>query len=125
MRTSLLRHPRAIGLLPGVVTLVVPAALIYFTGAVNIGWGLPPPANWLPPLLGCLLLGLGLFLMYQTISLFATVGEGTLAPWDPPRSLVVPGRLPVRTQPHSQRGPLHPVGGSSPVGLAAPAGVVF
>jgi protein-S-isoprenylcysteine O-methyltransferase Ste14 len=74
-----------------VVTLVVPAAIIYLTGAVNIGWGLSPPVNWLPALLGCLLLGLGLLLMYQTISLFATVGEGTLAPWDPPRNLVVRG----------------------------------
>ena len=60
------------------------AALIYFTGAANIGWGLSPPANWLPPLLGCLLIGLGLLLRYRTISLFATVGEGTLAPWESP-----------------------------------------
>lgn len=29
--------------------------------------------------------------MYQTVSLFASVGEGTLAPWDPPRELVVQG----------------------------------
>jgi protein-S-isoprenylcysteine O-methyltransferase Ste14 len=82
-------HLRAIGLLPGVVTLLVPATLIYFTGAVSIGWGLSPPANWLPPLLGCILICLGLLLMYETISLFANVGEGTLAPWDPPRKLVV------------------------------------
>src|SRR5215208_1937963 len=34
---------------------------------------------------------LGLLLMYQTISLFANVGEGTLAPWDPPRNFVVRG----------------------------------
>jgi protein-S-isoprenylcysteine O-methyltransferase Ste14 len=74
-----------------VVTLVVPAALVYFTGAVNIGWGLPPPANWLPPLLGCVSICLGLLLMYKTIWLFANVGEGTLAPWDPPRNLVVRG----------------------------------
>jgi protein-S-isoprenylcysteine O-methyltransferase Ste14 len=74
-----------------VVTLVIPAAILYLTGAVNIGWGLSPPLNWLPPLLGCLLIGLGLLLMYQTISLFASVGEGTLAPWDPPRNLVVRG----------------------------------
>lgn len=88
---ELWRHIRVIGLAPGVVTLVVPAAIIYLTGAVNIGWGLSPPVNWLPALLGCLLLGLGLLLMYQTISLFATVGEGTLAPWDPPQNLVVRG----------------------------------
>lgn len=88
---ELWRHIRVIGLAPGVVTLVVPAAIIYLTGAVNIGWSLSPPVNWLPALLGCLLLGLGLLLMYQTISLFATVGEGTLAPWDPPQNLVVRG----------------------------------
>ena len=76
---ELWRHLRVIGLAPGVVTLVIPAAIIYLTGAVNIGWGLSPPLNWLPPLLGCLLIGLGLLLMYQTISLFASVGEGTLA----------------------------------------------
>jgi len=73
------------------VTLIVPVVLIYFTGAVNIGWGLSPPASWLPPLLGCILICLGLLLMYQTISLFANVGEGTLAPWDPPRNFVVRG----------------------------------
>ena len=88
---ELWRHLRVIGLAPGVVTLVIPAAIIYLTGTVNIGWGLSPPLNWLPPLLGCLLIGLGLLLMYQTISLFASVGEGTLAPWDPPRNLVVRG----------------------------------
>jgi protein-S-isoprenylcysteine O-methyltransferase Ste14 len=85
------RHLGSIGLVPGVVTLVVPAAILYFTGAVDFGWGFWPPASWLPPLLGCALIGLGLLLMYKTISLFATVGEGTLAPWDPPRRLVVRG----------------------------------
>jgi protein-S-isoprenylcysteine O-methyltransferase Ste14 len=88
---ALWRHRLVIGLLPGVVMLVVPATIIYLTGAVNIGWGLSPPLNWLSPLLGCLLIGLGLFLMYRTISLFAIVGGGTLAPWDPPQNLVVQG----------------------------------
>src|SRR5688572_604913 len=37
------------------------------------------------------MIGLGLFLMYRTISLFATAGRGTLAPWDPTRRLVVRG----------------------------------
>ena len=30
-------------------------------------------------------------LIYRTVALFATVGEGTLAPWDPPRRFVVRG----------------------------------
>jgi protein-S-isoprenylcysteine O-methyltransferase Ste14 len=85
------RHVGPIGLAPGVVTLVIPAAILYLFGAVDFSWGLPPPASWLPPLLGCALIGLGLLLMYKTVSLFATVGGGTLAPWDPPRRLVVRG----------------------------------
>jgi protein-S-isoprenylcysteine O-methyltransferase Ste14 len=85
------RHLGPIGLAPGVVTLVVPAMILYLTGAIDFGWGLPPPTSWLLPLLGCALIGLGLLIMYKTISLFASVGEGTLAPWDPPRKLVVRG----------------------------------
>ena len=88
---SIRRHLGPIGLAPGVVTLVVPAVILYLTGPVDFGWGFSPPASWLPPLLGYSLIGLGLLLMYETISLFATVGEGTLAPWDPPRRLVVRG----------------------------------
>jgi protein-S-isoprenylcysteine O-methyltransferase Ste14 len=88
---NLWRHLRAISLLPGLVTLVVPATLIFFTGAANMGWGLSSTANWLPLLLGCILICLGLLLMYKTISLFSKVREGTLAPWDPPRKLVVRG----------------------------------
>ncbi len=78
-------------MLPGVVTLVVPATIVYFTGVMNIGWGLAPPLSWLPLLLGCVLIALGVLLLYKTISLFATVGEGTLAPWDPTQRLVVRG----------------------------------
>jgi protein-S-isoprenylcysteine O-methyltransferase Ste14 len=87
----ILRHLLAGFLLPGVVTIVVPAEIIRRTGTLNVGWGLTPPLGWLPWLLGCGLIGFGLLLMYRTISLFASFGEGTLAPWDPPRRLVVRG----------------------------------
>jgi protein-S-isoprenylcysteine O-methyltransferase Ste14 len=33
----------------------------------------------------------GLILLYQTIKLFALVGNGSLAPWDAPKKLVVTG----------------------------------
>ena len=84
-----LRHLLAILLLPGVVTILVPLWIVRGTGAFRVGWGLP--ASLLPSILGCALLALGLLLMYRTISLFAGFGEGTLAPWDPPRRLVVRG----------------------------------
>jgi protein-S-isoprenylcysteine O-methyltransferase Ste14 len=87
----LLRHLLAIGLLPFVVTVVVPAYIIRTSTTLNAGWDLPSPLGLLPTLLGCALVGLGVFLVYKTVILFATVGEGTLAPWDPPRRLVVRG----------------------------------
>ena len=86
-----LRHLLAILLLPGVVAIVVPAWILSRAGALRVGWGLAPPLAWLPLVLGCLLIGLGLLLVYRTISLFAGFGDGTLAPWDPPRRLVVRG----------------------------------
>lgn len=85
------RHLRAIVPLPTMVTLVIPSVIIYRTGAVHVGWGLSIPFKLLPPLLGCGLIVLGLFLLVRTVSLFAVVGQGTLAPWDPTRRLVVQG----------------------------------
>jgi protein-S-isoprenylcysteine O-methyltransferase Ste14 len=85
------RHVRAIGLLPVSATLVVPAVLVWATGEVNVGWGLPAAAAWLPVVLGAALIGVGLYLAARTIALFAHVGQGTLAPWDPTSRLVVLG----------------------------------
>ena len=87
----LLRHLLAIGLLPFVVTVAVPAYIIRASSTLNAGWDLPSPLGLLPTLLGCVLVGLRVLLVYKTVILFATVGDGTLAPWDPPRRLVVRG----------------------------------
>ena len=90
---ELWRHLRAVGLLPGVVTLVVPATTIYLARAVNIGWGLSLPASWLPSLLGCLPHRPGAA-PYVPVpdDLAVRVRRGsTLAPWDPPRNLMVRG----------------------------------
>lgn len=88
---STFKQIRAIALLPGTVTLVVPGIIIYGTGAVNLGWSLLPPLNLAPLALGFLLIGLGFFLWLQTTILFVTIGNGTLAPWDPTQKLVVRG----------------------------------
>jgi protein-S-isoprenylcysteine O-methyltransferase Ste14 len=87
----LLRHLLAIVSLPFAVTVIVPAFIVLPSGGTHVGWGLPSPLGLLPPLLGCILVGVGLLLVYRTVALFATVGGGTLAPWDPPRRLVVRG----------------------------------
>jgi protein-S-isoprenylcysteine O-methyltransferase Ste14 len=75
----LLRHLAAILLLPGVVTVLVPVLLVE-----------DPELGAVWPL-GVLLLAAGIGMMAWTIGLFATVGRGTLAPWDPTQRLVVRG----------------------------------
>ena len=84
------RQARAIALLPGTVTLLVPAALLLAAGS-NVGWGLDGIAAGVPVLLGLALIVAGFALWLWTVRLFARVGEGTLAPWDPTRKLVVEG----------------------------------
>jgi protein-S-isoprenylcysteine O-methyltransferase Ste14 len=71
--------------------LAVPAVLLYFGESPSVGWGLDPPLSVLPVAIGVLLIVAGLAVMYGTIRLFSAVGEGTLAPWDPPRRLVLRG----------------------------------
>jgi len=78
---------RAILLLPGMVTVVIPATILYGTG---VAWP-PSPWNFIMPVIGSLLVFLGLALMAWTIGFFITVGKGTLAPCNPPQKLVVRG----------------------------------
>lgn len=85
------RHLRAIVLLPGVVAIVIPASILARSGGPAIGWGLASPWALLPSVAGLTFIGLGLLLWIQTVLLFARIGLGTLAPWDPTQRLVVRG----------------------------------
>lgn len=80
---SVWRHLLAIGLLPLMVTVVVPGLLVW-RGAADV-------AAWPLVLSGAVLIVLGLALVAWTAALFARVGGGTLAPWDPTSRLVVMG----------------------------------
>lgn len=84
---TVLRHALAVLLLPAMATIVVPSWLVGRDGA----WPLAAPLALALRGAGVVLVAGGLGLMYRTIALFATVGRGTLAPWDPPRTLVVRG----------------------------------
>ena len=85
----LLRHLAAIVLLPVTAAVLVPLWLARRdgirpaagTGAAAIGG----------QALGLGLLALGLLLFAASLRRFAAEGRGTLAPWDPPRRLVVRG----------------------------------
>ena len=85
------RHARAIALLPGTATVVVPAAILSTGDGPNMGWGLDRLAAALAVLLGLALIAAGLALWVWTVRLFGRIGRGTLAPWDPTQHLVVEG----------------------------------
>ena len=86
------KHLRAILLLPFVVTVVIPGVIVWLTGPDTLGlWESAPATRVALPVVGLLCIVLGLVLMVATIRLFVTVGEGTLAPWDPTQRLVVQG----------------------------------
>jgi protein-S-isoprenylcysteine O-methyltransferase Ste14 len=86
-----IRHLLSVLLLPFTATVVVPALLATRAGGVRPGFALPFPASLLVLALGLLSVAAGLTLVVKTNVLFYRIGQGTLAPWDPTRKLVVSG----------------------------------
>lgn len=85
----LLRHLLAIAVLPFTVAVVVPLWLARREGLrPALGSGLIELGAQAA---GVVLLGVGLALFVASLRRFAGEGRGTLAPWDPPRRLVVRG----------------------------------
>jgi protein-S-isoprenylcysteine O-methyltransferase Ste14 len=78
---AVMRHLLAIVVLPGSATVLVP--LLLLDDAELAPWPLVA--------LGAVLLAVGAGLFAWTVALFAGIGRGTLAPWDPPERLVVRG----------------------------------
>ena len=88
MRT-LIRHLFAIAVLPFTVAVIVPFWIARRNGT-SIGAGDSTLAIG-TQLLGAGLLAMGVALFVASLRRFATNGNGTLAPWDPPRELVISG----------------------------------
>ena len=85
----LIRHLLSIALLPFVGVVIVPRSLLA-RDAVDAG----VPSTLLlvgGRVAGALVFALGLALFTWCVALFARVGRGTLAPWDPTKRLVVVG----------------------------------
>jgi protein-S-isoprenylcysteine O-methyltransferase Ste14 len=80
---SLARQLAAVAILPVTVALVVPGLIVWSSGPDGGGWALG--------LVGGALLAAGIALVAWTATLFARIGRGTIAPWDPTRKLVVLG----------------------------------
>jgi protein-S-isoprenylcysteine O-methyltransferase Ste14 len=86
-----LRHLLSILLLPFLVVVVVPYWLLTAFAAGDTHWDVGSMLVWLPRSTGAVLFVIGLALFSWCVSLFARVGRGTLAPWDPTRNLVAVG----------------------------------
>lgn len=86
---ELLRHLLAIAILPGTVMILVPIWIARRYGvAPALGQSVAQLAG---QFVGIALSLVGLLLFLASLQRFATEGKGTLAPWDPPRVLVVRG----------------------------------
>jgi protein-S-isoprenylcysteine O-methyltransferase Ste14 len=89
MKMKFARHLLSIALLPFTVAVLVPLWLArnnYTYAAIGT-----TVSQMFLQAAGVLLLVIGLILFSASLRKFATDGEGTLAPWDPPRRLVVLG----------------------------------
>ena len=81
---------RTIIILPGSALVFIPAAILWVTGDTPYTASMPDAALisfWFSLTLICI----SLVLAFWTARLFLTYGEGTPAPWDPPKKLVVRG----------------------------------
>src|SRR5687768_13270695 len=91
----LIRHLTAILVLPFVVTVVVPRWLMRTRSpavtVVPLQLSATPSISMAATVLGGATLLLGAALFAWCVVLFARVGRGTLAPWDPTRRLVAVG----------------------------------
>jgi protein-S-isoprenylcysteine O-methyltransferase Ste14 len=85
-----LRLVKTIILLPGTVLVFIPGAILLVTQDSKFAPELASPTQiwfWLALLAAIL----GLALSTWTVTLFVKLGQGTPAPWDPPKRLVIRG----------------------------------
>lgn len=86
-----LRHLLSILILPFVVVIAVPFWLLTAFAASDSRWIDSLAMVWSLRFVGGASIIVGLLLFCWCVSLFARVGQGTLAPWDPTRNLVAVG----------------------------------
>ena len=87
---TVLRHLLSILLLPTMVAVVVPQWILRSYAATDTRWP-AGPAALAGRTLGVIVMLAGVSLVAWCIALFARVGRGTLAPWDPTSRLVAVG----------------------------------
>lgn len=81
------RHLLSVAILPFVMAVIVPRWLAAWPGDTRWSGGVA----WIGRAAGAMVFLAGLGLFAWCLALFARVGRGTLAPWDPPTRLVAVG----------------------------------
>ncbi len=81
---------KAVLILPGTALVLIPGLVLWLSQDSRFAASV---ASWTAPWfwLGIAAIAAGLALAVSTVRLFITVGQGTPAPWDPPRAFVVRG----------------------------------
>ena len=77
-------------ILPFIAIIAVPLLVLLLTYS-KFSWHLNFPLILLPVIFGSLLIISGIYLLVITNNLFYIIGKGTLAPWNPPKLLVIMG----------------------------------
>lgn len=82
---------KAIITLPVTSTIIIPTVILLLTFWFEVWWFSLFPLNLTVIVVGCGVIALGLLLVIKTNLIFAKIGKGTLAPWDPPKNFVISG----------------------------------
>lgn len=82
------RMAKAVLVLPGTALIYVPLLIHWFSGGWPFGDADGAVQNWIA---AAILAAPAFLLAVKTVRLFASEGEGTPAPWDPPQKFVVSG----------------------------------
>jgi protein-S-isoprenylcysteine O-methyltransferase Ste14 len=88
---KVLRHLLSILLLPFVMSVLVPRWILAAERATDTRWTSGTAAAWIGGVAGAAVWLVGFGLFAWCVALFARIGQGTLAPWDPTQHLVAVG----------------------------------
>ena len=88
---TFVRHLAAVLLLPVVMTVLVPRWALRAWEVSDTRWTSGSSSEMVARVVAAILFALGIALFAWCIALFARVGQGTLAPWDPTQNLVAVG----------------------------------
>jgi protein-S-isoprenylcysteine O-methyltransferase Ste14 len=78
-------------IVPFLVLIGVPIAIVFLSGPTLGVWAQEPPWRAVVSASGLVLVVLGLILFVATVRLFSRHGEGSIMPWDPTHRLIVRG----------------------------------